>query len=1007
MFQAPNVSAAPLTEKPTLETVREAIKTVLSHNPGADRKTAQDWLESLKNSVFAWEICDQLLLAHDEIEVSYLAAHMLRQKISKNFNELPLEYYSSLKDSILNHLKSNEDYAVQGQLTMAIADLTLLLKAWQNPIEDLAKQFGLDVGLMSLVNTDHVAIFKALHNRLIFAYIMHQMCDLNHHHSERPSRIGSKRREEFEDYLISKCSQAITWWLSTLKEAEELRSRLSVEVSANNQVPNLECPRIKNINTIDKLIGQIYLCYSAWLRIFDEENVNESLPLIDAAFRHLKEPNCPETIHKFAVEVVVATASFCEDNRAVDYLIVHLVNQVYTLESNFMQAISIDDMDKASNFVKAITSVAETACLIRVIENKDFKLMELLLSCLNHYDFELVMETYSFWWILLDHLQNRLKKSEYTPFIGYINRFIMAVTKLCQFDPDEDGVISDDHDIHAFRANTAEIISSVLYVSTVEEFVRDNQILDVFRLDLSTVHWERVESILYLLSCIVHMLTRDDNQLRTQIFNSILLQQTKVQDAGILWASKQVNIKIGVAAGEVHPQIVATSLRIIGSMESFFSENTDCLALAINYILNSINDPTYRNQLIRYAATSLCNIMELNAKHHLSHELLVIIKNLSSNLDQFDEIAASELLKCGAIMAVAIKEPPVKDQFLCELVGPVVNSLKNTLIPDNKNDKEPTKYLERLTVVFRQASVDPSNVSDLKNFILLVDTELWPTIVKVLEVYASETGRTIDQACRTTRYLVRFIKPEWMIQTIAETMINLYRRYPQDSSPLYICSILVDEFANRSPEINQGLFNMLEVLCTLTFTLLNMTASSAKSLLTMKSYPETIDDMMRLFNRFMKKCPNEFLNFKAIESIIELCISSLRIDHPDANKNVSKFATSFISLGTTQDYPHIREAIKNVLGARFTDAVIKACLFDIPSSLISEEVQILLTLHSFDKILYNIWVEASVSSLPKTNIQGIESVTSDQLEDFKKTITTAGSPKNIVNCLRAFARLYA
>lgn len=1006
MFQAPNVSITPLTERPTLESVREAISTVLSTDPSADRKTAQDWLESLKSSVFAWEICDQLLQANDGIEVKYLAAHMLRQKISKNFNELPLECYSSLKDSILNHLKSNEDYAVQGQLTMAIADLTLLLKLWQNPIEDLAKQLGLDVSLMSIVNTDHGAMFKALHNRLIFAYIMHQMCDLNHNHSDRPCRIGAKRREEFEDYLISKCSQAITWWLTTLKEIEEFKLGLacgSIDIPTSDpKTPN----KTKNIETIDKLIGQIYLCYSAWLRIFDEENVNESLPLIDCAFRHLKETDCPASIHKYAVEVIVATAGFCEDNTTVDYLVVHLVNQVYTLETVFMQAVSSDDMRRASNFVKTFASVAETACLSRVIENKDFKIVELLLSCLNHYDFDLVMETYNFWWILLEYLQNRLKKHEYTPFIGYINRFIMAVTKLCQFDPDEDGVISDDHDIHPFRFNTADIISSILYVTTVEEFIRDNQVLEVFRLDLSTVHWERVESILYLLSCLVHLMTRSEDGLRTQIFNSILLQQTKAQDVGTLWATKQVNLKIGVGAGEVHPQIVATTLRIIGSMENFFSDHPDYLALAINYILSSISNPAYRAQLITFAATALCNIMECNAKHHLSHELLMIVKDLCSDLDHYDEQAALELLKCGAIMAVAIKEPPVKDQFLCEMLAPIINSLRNTLNSNTKSESEPLKYLERLTAVFKQASSQPVNGEEVKNFVNLVDSELWPSLVKTLELYASDTGRTIEQTCRSIRYLVRFLKPEWMIERIAETMINLYKTYPQDSSPLYICSILVDEFANKSPEINRGLFAMLDILCTLTFALLNMNASSAKSLLTMKSYPETIDDMMRLFNRFMKKCPNEFVNFKAIESIIELCISSLRIDHPDANKNVSRFATSFISLGAGQEYPHIREAIRNVLGARFTDAVIKACIFDLQSSLVSEEAQILSTLYSFDKNLFSIWVEATVSTLPKTNIQGIESVTSDQLEDFKKQITTAGSLKNIVNCLRAFARLY-
>lgn len=1010
MFQPPSTSKiGPLAEKPTLDAVKTAIRTVLSPDPNVDRKSASEWLDSLKSSIFAWEICDQLLLNNEGIEIGYLAAHMLRQKISRNFNELPLEHYSSLKDSMLNHLEKYEDYAIQGQLTMAIADLTLLLQSWEFPMEELSKQLCLH---QNIGYPDYLTAYKALHKRLVFAYIIHHMCDLNHHNSDRPCRIGAKRREEYEDYLISKCSQTINWWLLTLKEVNELKNLVLTDCQ-NKPTSMLALDqqelRVKIFDTIDKLIGQIYLCYSAWLRIFDEENVNESLPLINSAFKHLSDPDCSDSIHKYAVEVVVATSNFCEDNSKVSYLVTHLVDSVYTLAPAFRQSVVNEDLEKSTNFARTFTTVAESACLTFVIENRDFKLLELLLSCLNHYDFEVVEETYSFWWMFLEHVQNRLKQSEYGPFIGYINTFVMSVTKLCQFDPDEDNVVPQEHDIHAFRADSAEIITNVMFVTTVEDFLRDNALLNELRLDLTQVSWEKIEAILYLISCLVQMMTREENHLRMQIFQCILTQQTHQQDIQSLLTSKQVPVKIGIAAGEVHPQVVATSLKIIGSLDNLLADNPDHLALAINYILTSISHPTYRTQLIKYGATALCNILELNADRHFSScpELLVIVKDLCTNLDQFDEHASSELLRCGAFMADAIKDPNVKDQFLCEIINPILNSLKNTLINPNKQDEnEPTKYLDRLSVVFRQATIPSSIVPELKNFINMIDMELWPIIVKVLELYASARGHAIERSCRTIRYLIRCIKPEWMIQKIAETMVSLYKTYPQNSSPVYICSILVDEFANRSVEINQGLFAMLEIFCTLTFSLLELNASQTQSLLTMKSYPETVDDMMRLFNRFMRKCPADFLNCKALSSIIELSISSLRIDHPEANSNVSRFITSFIQMGQTPDYPNITNGIRDVLGARFTDAVIKACLFYIPTGLIGEEAQILQALYNFDKDLFYTWVEATVSTLPKTNIQGIESVTTDQLNDLKKTITTAGTLKLIVNCLRAFARLY-
>lgn len=989
-------------EKPTLETVKAAIKTVLSYDTSNDRRAAQMFLESLENSVHGWEISDQLLASHDGIDVSYLAAHMLRRKISKNFSELPHDCYDSLKNSILNHLQSFEDYAVQGQLTMAISDLTLLLHEWKNPIEDLAKQLGLDVGLETTLGCDYTTVIKALHSRLIFASIIHQMCDLNHNRTERPCRIGARRREEFEDYLISKCQQAITWWLNTLREINVVRGPL--ENSPTSTEADFAAKN-KCLQLLDKLVGQIYLCYSAWLRIFDEENANESLPLVDSAFNHLQDIDCSEHIHKNAVEVVVATTNFVEDMRSVNYLIDHLVTRLYVLEETFKQSIQNEDIEKSSSLARAFTSISELALPTHVIEKKDFRIVELMLGCLVHFDFEVVEETFSFWWLYIEQIQNRLKQDEYASFVPYVNKFVMAVIKLCHFDPDEDSVIPRDQDIHTFRANSEELICNVMYITTVQDFIRDNNILQEL---LMNHPWEKTEANLFLISCLSSLMISEETALWNQIFQCILRQQTKIMDLMSLANCDQLPIKIGVSEGEVHPQIVATTLKIFGAMENFLADYPDYLILAIKYILTSINNEKYRTQLMRHAAKALANIMEQNASRHRGGypQLMVIVRELCTNLSGFDTAAASELLRCGAYMSGAISDINLKDQFLCDMIRPIMKSLTESMQKPDRDDTELTTNMDHISSFFKQINLRPQTIPELRNFISVIDKELWPIIFEVLVKGAEARGETIEKSCRAIRYIIRSLKPEWMIQRVADTMINLYRTYPQNSSPLYICSILVDEFANKSAEINQGLFAMLEIFCTLTFTLLEVNASQSQSLLTMKSYPETIDDMMRLFTRFMTKCPDEFVHCKALESIIELSISSLRIDHPDANENVSKFVRALIELAQTNKYPHITEAVRNVLGARITDSVIKACLFDIPLNLIGNEAEVLHTLRGFDKELYANWVTLSTSGLPKTNSQGLVTITPEQLQDFQATLASADSVKRIVSALRATVRLY-
>lgn len=1023
MFHPPTSSVSPLFEKPSTDAVKTAIRSVLSPDANTDRHAATEYLESLRNSVFAWEVCDQLLSTPECIEVTYLAANMLRQKISRNFHELPQECHNSLKESILNHLQANEDYAVQGQLALAVADLTLLLPSWQNPISDLADRLRLN---SSANVNDYSALYKDLHNRLVFANLIHQMCDVNHNNSERPCRIGSKRREEYDDYLISNCKQVITWWLNTYKETQDLKAYLR---AASQQEINGQSEKSlwinKCLSMIDKITGQIYLCYSAWLRIFDEENVTDSLPIIDAAFAHLGDLECNDDIHKYAVEVIVSTALYCEDNRQVDYLINDLVTKVYNLEQPFKLAANNEEIEKLSNFTKTFTGVAEIACQAHVIDNKDYRLIELLLSCMNHYDYEIVEETYSFWWTFMDSIQNQ--NQDFSPYIRYVNSFIMAMTKLYQFDPDEESVVPSDQDIHNFRLNSAELITRAMFVTTFENFMRDNHIIDAFRQNLVNTSWEKIEALLYLTSCLIQMTTSYENKSLVETLNAILLQQTNQTDIGTLLASQQVTIKIGTAPGDLHPQVVATTLSLLSNLDNFFIDCPDYIGIVISYILSAISDDRYRNVLIKPAAVAMSSIMSLNSSKHLANstQLLAIVKDMCTNLDQYDDNAAGDLLKCSALTANAIKDAQIQDQFLYEIMSNMIYDLKKTIQPPKQNDSEPIKYLDRISSIFRQCNIEPSRVQELKNFVTLVDSELWPSVLKVLEIYASDKGRIIEKACRTIRYILRCIKPDWMIQRVAETMIDLYKTYPQNSSPLYICSILVDEFANRSPEINGGLFAMLDIFCTMTFTLLEMNNTSmqqasqqsgfitssiqqsSKSLLTMKSYPETIEDMMRLFNRFMKKCPMEFSKFNRLPSIIELSICSLRIDHPEANSNVCKFMVEFIRLGQqSSDYYQINEAIRNVLGSRIVDAVIKACLFDIPTGLINEEAQLLMALNALDKGLFHTWIDATINSLPRSNPQGFECVTMEQLEEFRQALKSSDSMKRLYNSLRAYARLY-
>lgn len=115
-----------IEEAPDLAAVYQVIKT-LYHDSNTDSKEgASKWLGQLQNSLFAWKVADDLLIARYDVESCYFAAQTLRTKLQMNFHELPAEAYSSLKDSIINHLKTINESVIQTQLSLAITYLAIL-----------------------------------------------------------------------------------------------------------------------------------------------------------------------------------------------------------------------------------------------------------------------------------------------------------------------------------------------------------------------------------------------------------------------------------------------------------------------------------------------------------------------------------------------------------------------------------------------------------------------------------------------------------------------------------------------------------------------------------------------------------------------------------------------------------------------------------------------------------------------------------------------------------------
>jgi hypothetical protein len=404
----------------------------------------------------------------------------------------------------------------------------------------------------------------------------------------------------------------------------------------------------------------------------------------------------------------------------------------------------------------------------------------------------------------------------------------------------------------------------------------------------------------------------------------------------------------------------------------------------------------YKYLLIKPAASALCKIMGLRANRPLPYwsQLLVSIKDLCANVDRFETLNADDkFLKFSALAVVAIDDVEMKDQFLCDILSPIINSFKMTLTPTQVDEEQHLEHQGRILYILEGIQSDlhdtKYNIPQLITFNALVETELWPSISKLLEIEALKRHHT-RLTSDTIECMLRCIKRDQIIEKVAETMIRLYKLNPKNSSLLRNCAILVDEFAATSVEIDRCLVAMFKDVCT-----------------SIEACPETIDEVMQFFHSFLKKYPNEFASSKEFKPAVELSISSFKDFNVSSDRFVTKFFESFIELGRNPDHPLINEAIKSVYGVRIADAASKSCLTVSSFASFDGSAKILVALSNFDEDLYSKWVEASLATFPNTNALGYEFVTAEQLYEFKAAISAANSLQDKIAHLKNMARLYS
>ena len=626
-----------------------------------------------------------------------------------------------------------------------------------------------------------------------------------------------------------------------------------------------------------------------------------------------------------------------------------------------------------------------------------------------------------------------------------------SLTRHCQLECDQENLLLTSSDLYEFRTRVRDLIKEVVFIVGGINYLKQNHVLEDLARQLSVLqtgsadaNWEVVEAQLFIISCIVRDLYPDPE---------VVIQM--------------VNLVLKTQGCRLHSQIFSTSCAILGELGDWLEKNTGFLDPVLNYLLAMItsqppqqpttqsiadhsqinnsddfDDKSEQTSLASIAANSLQQIIGCNAKLHLlgNVNLINVLIEICSQLDPIlNETAAHNLLQCCATIISSdlassgggtnrnnnnrtgddvgvnsngsagetqrsTTNRQQQEELVVRLLKPSVDNL-NAIFCGHADQRSPCIYLNRITSVFRHLHFkEPADENSFLN--QMVSQQIWPLIDRLLtQIVTTSNTQVVEKSCKCLRCIIRCLKPVWLLKPIANSIVTLYQTNPTHSPYLYLASVLVDQFGDSpDPEISSGLVLMLNAFCLPTFQLLTMQETQ------LRNNPDTIDDFFRLCTRFLQKNPERFLKESMLESILNLTVASISLDHRDANKSVTHFVVELLSCSKSSQNPVLYNLLQKALlqhgfGQRLMQAAVMGALFNLPTYFITEMSEIVWQLVSWDNKLSGEWLRITLATIPTQTQTGVTTVETAQLEEFYSNVIRANGPKLVASSLRFISRL--
>eukprot|EP00124_Ichthyophonus_hoferi_P001661 Ihof_evm1s93 gene=Ihof_evmTU1s93 len=442
----------------TVDQVYAALQ-VLHHDPDNDtKKQANKWLEQVQKSIYAWSLADQILQQDVSLEANYFAAQTMRTKIKYFFWELPRGTYSSLRDSLLQHMLkfASGPAPIIRQLSLAMADLLCYMSEWKGSVGDLLNMFG-----------------QTPESIPVLLEIMQEL----------PEEVWDENLRLATSRIRALCS-----------ELDAYAAQVMELLIGSMEIPTLQEKSLK--------------CFASWVRFgsFPDQLLVHST-LLSLPFDALRTS---EPLAEASADAICAALYVCRDDNGYRETIQYILPRVMSFRQDYRQAVEAGNYDRAYSIARIFVELGESCIRIIMASSDGIAPVEAILDCARHNEYTICEMTFGFWHLLVKELMHLTNKKQEGPYAGPLRHIfgelVLAIMAKMRYPDlvDSDCVMERDDDFYHFRTSAGRLLGKVATLIGAGAVLK--QIADVAQPLMLTAggpeteEWRGLEASLFCMS---------------------------------------------------------------------------------------------------------------------------------------------------------------------------------------------------------------------------------------------------------------------------------------------------------------------------------------------------------------------------------------------------------------------------------------------------------------------------------------------------------------------------